>query len=108
LVTDVWPKYIRGVNLHYLTFPAIKKLLYPGISMCENSSVTYQYIKGNDYVSSAFRQYKRDGMISLKKMDCDLIVKAMSMVRSFDPNEIEAIRKEIREQLSRITNSQAF
>lgn len=111
LVTDVNYKgaYVRGINLHYLTFPVIKKLLFPGPgqSVCENPIVTYQYIKGNEYIKSAFRQYKRNGIQSLKKMDCQFIVNALSISRSFDPNEIEAIRKSVREQIRRLTNPQA-
>lgn len=111
LVTDVNYKgfYLRGIQLHYLTFPIIKKLLFPGPgqSVCENPIVTYQYIKGNEYIKSAFRQYKRNGIQSLKKMDCQFIVNALSLSRSFDPNEIEAIRKSVREQIRRLTNPQA-
>lgn len=110
LVTDVNYKgnFIRGLNCHYLTFPVIKRLLFPGgRSICENPIVTYQYIKGDEYLKSAFRQYKRNGIQSLKKMDCQFIVNALSISRSFDPNEIEAIRKSVREQIRRLTNPQA-
>lgn len=101
--------YIRGINLHYLTFPTIKKLMYPGQgkSVCESPQVTYQYIQGNEYIVSAFRQYKKSGIQSLKKLDCNFIVNAMSISRSFDPNEIEAIRKSVREQIRRMANPQA-
>lgn len=107
LITDNQPQYIRGVNLHYLTFPVIKKLLYPGGSICESSRVTYSYVSTDSFVVSAFRQYKKNGIQFMKKLDCSTIVKAMSIARSFDPNEIEAIRNEIREQLSVLTNPQA-
>lgn len=110
LVTDVNYKgsFIRGIQLHYLTFPVIKRLLFPGgQSVCENPVVTYQYIKGNEYIKSAFRQYKRNGIQSLKKLDCQFIVNALSLSRSFDPHEIEAIRKSVREQIHRLTNPQA-
>lgn len=109
LVTDVWDRYIRGINLHYLTFPVIKKLMFPapGQSICESPQFTYQYIKGNDYIVSAFRQYKRNGIESLKKLNCEFIVNALAISRSFDPNEIEAIRKSVREQIRRLANPQA-
>jgi hypothetical protein len=109
LVTDIWDKYIRGLNLHYLTFPTIKKLLFPGPgqSICDSPQFTYQYIKGNDYIVSSFRQYKRNGIESLKKLNCEFIVNALAISRSFDPNEIEAIRKSVREQIRRMTNPQA-
>lgn len=109
LVTDIWDKYIRGINLHYLTFPVIKKLMFPspGQSICDSPQFTYQYIKGNNYITSAFRQYKRNGIQSLKKLDCQMIINAMAISRSFDPNEIEAIRRAVREQIQRITDVRA-
>ena len=109
LITDVWAQYIRGINLHYLTFPVIKKMIYPapGISICDNPIFTYQYIRANSYITSAFRQYKRNGIERLRKLDCAFIVNALSLSRSFDPNEIEAIRRSVREQLRRMTNPQA-
>lgn len=109
LVTDIWPNYIRGVNLHYLTFPVIKKLMFPspGRSVCDSPIFSYQYIKGNRYITSAFRQYKRMGIERLRKLDCAFIVNAISMSRSFDPNEIEAIRRSVREQIRRMVNEQA-
>lgn len=101
--------YIRGINLHYLTFPVIKKLIFPNNrqSICENPNFTYQSIKSNQYISSAFRQYKKRGIGTLKKLDCRFIVNAMSMSRSLDPNEIEAIRKSVREQINRMVNPPA-
>jgi len=109
LITDIWDRYIRGINLHYLTFPVIKKMIYPqpGVSVCDNPIFTYQYIKGNTYIKSAFRQYKRNGIQRLRKLDCAFIVNALSVSRSFDPNEIEAIRRSIREQIRRMVNEPA-
>jgi hypothetical protein len=109
LITDIWDQYIRGINLHYLTFPVIKKLMFPapGQSICESPQFTYQYIKGNQYIVSSFRQYKKNGIDSLKKLNCNFIVNALSISRSFDPNEIDAIRKSVREQIRRMTNPQA-
>ena len=110
LITDPNYKnlYCRGINIHYLTFPVIKQLLFPqGKSMCENSQLTYQYIKGDDFLVSAFRQYKKNGIQSLKKLNCEFIVNAMAVSRSFDPNEIESIRKSVREQIRKIINPPA-
>lgn len=110
MVTDVLPQYVRGINLHYLTFPVIKNLIYPapGRSVCDSPEFTYEYIKKQSYIiRKAFRQYKRNGVDSLRKLNCDFIVTAMSITRSFDPNEIEAIRRSVREQIRRMANVQA-
>jgi hypothetical protein len=100
-------RYVRGINLHYLTFPIIKKLLFSGGQSCDNPNMTYQFIKGDEFIKSAFRQYKKNGIQNLKKMDCQFIVNALSLSRSFDPNEIEAIRKSVREQIRQLANPQA-
>ncbi len=109
LITDIWPNYIRGINLNYLTFPTIKNLVFPSPNqtVCDNPVFTYQYIKGNDYITSAFRQYKRNGVQRLRKLDCAFIVKALGLTRSFDPNEIEAIRRSVREQIRQLVNQRA-
>lgn len=109
LVTDIWADYVRGINLHYLTFPVIRRLLMPkpGQSVCDSPAFTYQYIKGDGYIKSAFRQYKRTGMLRERKLDCSFIMNALSISRSFDPNEIEAIRQSVREQIRRMANPQA-
>ena len=107
IVTDVWDKYVRGIQLHYLTFPEIRKLLFPapGQSVCENQAFTYQYVKANEYiVDRAFRQYKRNGMQNIRKLDCEFIVNALSITRSNNPSEIEAIRRSVQEQIRRLTN----
>jgi hypothetical protein len=104
IVTDIWQSYIRGVNLHYLTFPYIKRLLQPN---CNNPNFSYTNIKSDEYITSAFRQYKRNGIRQIKKLDCAFLLNVLASVRSFDPNEVEAIRKSVREQISRITNQQA-
>ena len=82
-------------------FPSIGK------NICDNQQMTYQYIKGNGYIVSAFRQYKKAGIQSLKKLNCDFIMKAMTVSKSFNPNEIEAIRNNIREQINRLVNPSA-
>ena len=101
--------YLRGINLHYLTFPVIKNLIYPGNkqSVCDNPNFTYQYIKNNGYITSAFRQYKKNGIANIKKLDCQFVVNAMGISRSFDPNELEVIRKSVREQINRMVNPRA-
>ena len=110
LITDVLDQYVRGINLHYLTFPVIKKLIYPapGRSVCDSPAFSYEYIKAQGYIiRKAFRQYKRSGVAGIQKLNCDFIVNAMAITRSFDPNEIEAIRKSVREQIQRMANVQA-
>lgn len=78
IVTDIWRDFIRGVNLHYLTFNYITKLLQPN---CENARFSYYNIKGDRYIVDAFRQYKRLGIRQIKKLDCTFLLKVLATVR---------------------------
>jgi hypothetical protein len=47
IVTDIWPQYVRGVNLHYLTFPYIKRVL---TSNCNNRTFSYYNVRPDKYL----------------------------------------------------------
>jgi hypothetical protein len=102
IITDTSYFYVRGINIHYLTFPYIKNLLQ---DHCENKSFSYKNIKSNSYLVSSFRQYKKNGMTNIKKMDCKMLLNLMGSIRAVTPNEVEAIRKTINEQIG-IINKQ--
>lgn len=104
LITDLWQNYIRGINLNYLTFPTIKNLLQ---QFGDNTSFSYSNIRGQEYLTSAFRQYKRGGVNGIQKLNSAFILNTLACIRSIDPNEVEAIRKSVREQIRRVTNEQA-
>lgn len=104
LITDIWRDYIRGLNLNYLTFPTIKGLLQ---QFGENTSFSYQNIRGQNYIVSAFRQYKRPGIGGIQKLNSPFLLNALACSRSTDPNEVEAIRKTIRDQIRQQTQQQA-
>lgn len=96
IVTDIWPRYIRGVNLHYLTFPYIKRILnnYGG-----NPSFSYSNIRPDGYMSNAFRMYVRMGVLQPKRLDTEFLLNVLGSVRSFSPDELEKIRESIRKQI---------
>jgi hypothetical protein len=107
LITRLMNNYIKGINLHYLTFPVIKNILQPsGMNACNNPSFSYNMIKSNRQIPEAFRirQYKKIGISRLKIMDCNFILNVMGTVRAIDPQEVEAIRNTIRDQLNRTIN----
>jgi hypothetical protein len=103
IVTDTSSFYVRGLNIHYLTFPYIKNLLQEN---CENKSFSYKLIKDNSYLVSSFRQYKKVGMRNLKKLDCKYLLNLMASIRAITPNEVEAIRKTINDQLNKMSQSE--
>ena len=103
ILTDVNVKYFRGLNLHYLTFPAIKKVLQKsGLNACNNPFFNYKNnIKQDEYIKTAFRRYKRIGVRRLKILNCDFVLNVMGSVRAIDPQEIQAIADSIKEQMQR-------
>ncbi len=96
IVTDVWANILRGVNLHYLTFPYIKQTLQ---SHCSNTGFSYRTIKPDKYIANAFRVYYRKGMKQVKMMDCEWLVKVLGIVRSFSESELQALQQQIQSQI---------
>jgi hypothetical protein len=86
---------VSGVNLHYLTFRYIKYL----VQVFCGKQFSYGLIKGNQYIVNAYRSYKREGRRQVKVLDCEYLMNVLGIARSFKPNEIEAIRKSIQDQL---------
>ena len=101
MVTNVDSFYVWGVNVHYLTFPYIRNLLQKN---CNNPMLSYQTIKADKFVTSAFRQYKKNGIRSLKKLDCDFVLNLLGSSRALTPTEVEAIRNTINTQMSQVIN----
>lgn len=97
IVTDYHPgKSIRGINLHYLTYPYIKTLITQSGT---NMNFSYQNIKGDAYIRSSFRSYKWIGISQVKKFDSQFVLKMMTVARTFDPTQIRAIRQSVEQQI---------
>lgn len=106
ILTRVVPgAFIKGVNLHYLTYPYVSSLLSRSIG---NPSFSYQNIRNDNYITSAFRTYKWNGISQIKKFDSQLILSVMQAVRSIDPTQIAAIRQSVEQQINQaVTNPTA-
>lgn len=107
IIADIWPKYIRGVNLHYLTFPYVRDFLLK--PHCNNIAFSYFHIKrsmlAGQYLANSFRTYVRLGMKQVKQLDCDILLKALSVAKaSYTSEEIENMQKYIRETIRREMN----
>ena len=96
ILTDVYKNYIRGVNLHYLTFPYIKAIIE---RFGSNTSFNYQMIKPDPYIANAFRMYARAGVQRPKRLDTEWLKTVLDSVYSFNPGEIEKIRANIQKQI---------
>jgi len=101
MVTAADSFYVWGINVHYLTFPYIRNLLQKN---CNNIMFGYPNIKSDKFVTSAFRQYKKNGIRSLKKLDCDFVLNLLGSARALTPGEVEAIRNTINDQMNQAIN----
>jgi hypothetical protein len=88
---------MRGVNLHYLTYPYIRNIL--NIASVSQIGFSYNNIKNDSYISNSFRSYKWSGISQIKKFDIQFINQMINNVRSFDPNQIQSIRQSVNQQL---------
>jgi len=105
ILTHVGMKHIHGVNLHYLTFNQIKQVLQKDKLNGCRMGFNYQNVKPYKYIIDAYRTYKKNGIKTLKVLNCDLIVNSMSVARAIDPQEAEAIRENIKNQISSLVNT---
>lgn len=101
IVTDYNPgQRMRGINLHYLTYPYVQGLI---TQSANNPAFSYQNIKMNPYIKSSFRTYKWSGISQIKKFDNQFVLRMINATRSFDPTQIQAIRQSIDQQLQQAT-----
>lgn len=94
---------ISGVNLHYLTFRDIKDI----ISRAGGMGFSYRSISQSKTFRGSYRSYKKDGVRQMKVLDPSYLLGVMGMVRSYDPAEVEIIRRQVQEQLRQPTNPKA-
>ena len=97
IVSDVFQNMVRGVNLHYLTLPYVKGIIK---QFANNPQFSYEMIKNDAYIVSAFRSYKRNGISQLKMLDSKFLQNLLRVVRALNPGEIEAMRSQIKNLMS--------
>ena len=91
--------------MHYLTFNQIRQVLQEDQLNGCRPGFNYQNVKPYEYLINGYRTYKRNGLRNLKVLDCNLILKSISVSRSIDPQESEAIRESIKNQISTLVNT---
>lgn len=99
---------LKGVNLHYLTFPYCRRILY---SVGINRTLSYYNIKSDRYITDAFRSYSWAGIdqSSLEVFDVAFITKMMNLSASMDPMQVRSMRQSIDNQINmRVNQEQAL
>lgn len=94
---------LAGINLHNLTFPSIRNL----IKKSNEFGFSYNSISIDPNFRKAYRTYKRNGIRQVKILDPDTLLRVMTSVRTYDPAEVEIIRKQVQEQINKEINPKA-
>lgn len=98
-------KKIWGINLHYLTFNYIKKIM----KYCKSPMFSYySAIKNDKILENAYRSYKWQGIRQIKRLDCDFLLDVIATVKSYDPAEVQIIRKNVQEQINKKINPKSY
>lgn len=105
ILTHVGMNHIHGVNLHYLTFTQMKQIIQKDKLNGCRVGFNYQNVKPYKYIIEAYRTYKKNGIKTLKVLNCDLIAKSVSVARAIDPQEADAIRDNIKSQIGNLVNT---
>lgn len=94
-----------GINIHYLTYNDIKRLLSPKeINACKNKALGYPLLKGKAYIIKGFRVYKGNGVQSLKYLDCDKMLQMMGLKAIMKTKQNKEIKEDVEKQINRKTN----
>lgn len=108
IVTDIqYGSRVRGVNLNYLTFRDITRMLH---QFGENPSFSYTNLKYDRSLLAAiesFREYKWMGIRQLRKLNSDFLLQTIEVARSYDPSQMNEMRKAVKEQLQQQVNAKA-
>jgi len=94
---------ISGINLHYLTFRDIKE----AISRAGRMGFSYRSITDSRPFKDSYRSYKRVGVRQMKVLDPSYLLGIMGMVRSYDPAEVQIIRRQVQDQIRQQINPKA-
>jgi hypothetical protein len=94
---------MSGINLHYLTFRDIKDLLDRSGKM----GFSYRSVSATRPFRDSYRSYKKTSVRQMKILDPSYLLGVMGMVRSYDPAEVQIIRRQVQEQLKAQTNPKA-
>jgi len=97
-------KGIWGINLHYLTFNYIKI----AIRNCKNPMFSFKGAIKNTQLENAYRSYKWQGVRQVKVLDCDFLLDVIGTIKSYDPAEIQIIRKNVQEQINKKINPKSY
>ena len=99
---------IRGLNLNYFTVNEMSKMI---LNYCGQQGFSYRsHVKVlGPVIAKRFRYYKWSlgGVNNLQILDSKQILAIIDMMRAYDPNQADAIKKAAKDQLSKQVNPKA-
>lgn len=93
LVLEDQGPYLFGLNLHYLSFPAIRDL-FRRLGPVPN----YQQIKNMSNITPAFRKYKKTAISQPRVQSLAETLHKMLVVRKYPEHEIHGAVEDVRRQ----------
>lgn len=100
---DAGSDKMSGINLHRLTMADIGEI----IRRAGRSDFSYGRLSDRQTFRDAYRSYKKAGIRMVRTFDPSFLLKVISMMRSYDPAEVEIIRRQVQEQISQRINPKA-
>ena len=94
---------ISGINLHRLTMTDIGELVRRSGRM----DFSYRSLADRQTFKDAYRSYKRAGMRVIRTFDSRFLLRVINMIRSYDPADIEIMRRQVQEQIMNQINPKA-
>lgn len=98
---------VAGINLHLLTSVGPKSDVAELIRRSKRMDFSYRALADRKTFRDAYRTYKKSGIRLVRKFDTQFLLKVISVVRSFDPAEIQIIRRQVQEQIKQQINPKA-
>lgn len=104
LVVDVDATYLRGINLHYLPFAQVARI----ISGRAGNKTSYADISGMAAVAASFRVYRRSAIGKTKKIQWKRLVSKLREMPGMDPSARQNMSDTIEKYLSSVQPSSSL
>ena len=99
LLAGFYKDLVYGVNLRYIDNDGINFLVTTDLR-----NFSYQNYKQYDYITLAYRSYKRQGISDLRMLDIRFLQNLRRIIDITDVAEVEAIRSQIKQLMDQPVN----
>lgn len=94
---------LSGINLHRLTMADIGEL----INRAGRMDFSYRTLADRQTFKDAYRSYKKLGIRMVRTFDSKFLLRVINMMRTYDPADVEIMRRQVQEQIMQQMNPKA-